>query len=153
MSRRKPSKKTGNRLQDNAAELSGPTAHEFPSRIAPGEYSAICYKTETGISFGGRCNAFLGFRIYGGINDGIELFMTCTYPSGKISPRHKIYQQWMLGAGRAPAKKEKLKLGIFKNRMYRVLVRDTERRFSNGRLMPTHMQYSVIDTIIEVETG
>ncbi|MFH1372507.1 MAG: hypothetical protein ABII79_01750 [bacterium] len=124
------------------------------SSIPPGEYEAICYKAETGKSWGGRTDAYIRFRIYGGKYDGTELFMACTWhPKSKLTPRHKYLEQWTLAKGRRPVKGEPLSLTIFKGKMYRVLVRNTQRMFSDGRLKPGYMQYSVVDSILKPPTG
>jgi len=131
-----------------------PIAEEFRIRIPPGEYDAICYKTETGRSWGGRTDIYILFRIIGGSQDGTELFMACTYhPKQKLSLRYKYYQQWMLAKGAPPKKGERLSPKVFCHKMYRVLVRDTERKHSNGQPMADCLQYSVVDSIIETQTG
>jgi len=135
-------------------ENDAPVAGQSRPRIPPGEYDAICYKTETGKSWGGRTDIYIRFRIIGGSQDGRELFMACTYHAKRrLSPRHKYYQQWALAKGRPPAKGERLSQKIFSNKMYRVSVRYTQRRHSNGKLMPNFLQYSVVDSIIETQTG
>lgn len=142
------------RGQPASAENDAPVAEQFSPRIPPGEYDAICYKTETGRSWGGRTDIYILFRIWGGRGDGTELFMVCTYNlNRKLSPRYKYYQQWTLAKGRPPGKGERLSRKVFCNKMYRVLVRDTQRRHSNGKLMPDILQYSVVDSIIETQTG
>ena len=136
------------------SELSAPQADDFPPRIEPGYYDAICYKTKIGLAFGGRRNLYFRFRIIDGKYDGLELFMTCTYPDGKLSPNFKYYKQWMLAAERRPHKKEHhLSRKIFKDRIFRVLVRDTKPKYENGKPQPDFMKYSVIDSIIKPLTG
>lgn len=129
-------------------------AEEMPTTILPGEYDAICYDVERGISWGGRENIYIKFKIYGGAFDGAELFMACTFKiKSKMSYRHKYYQQFSIANGGPPFRGQRLSPCIFKNKMYRVLVRDTVRKFPNQRMMPRFLQYSVVDTILEVLAG
>jgi len=130
-----------------------PEAEEFNVLIPGGEYDAVCFKTETALSYGGMRKIFIKFRIYSGRYDGTELFMVCNYPKGKIRRRLKYYEQWMLATGRRPAKREKLSPKVFPGRMYKVLVRDTRPKFADGKPKPGIFKYSVVDTIIEAQTG
>ncbi len=130
-----------------------PQSEEFPPRIEPGEYEAICYKIETGRSWGGRTNIYIRFRIVSGENEGIELFLTAPIPNKKYNHRHKYYKQWMLAACRPPHKKETLARKVFKNRLFLIKVRDTLRKGEDNQPLPDFMQYSVIDTIIKPLTG
>ena len=135
-------------------QYDAPIAEELPVRIPPGEYDASCYDTEKGISWGGHESIYIKFRIYCGEFDGTELFMACTYhPKSEITYRHKYYQQYSMANGGPPQKGQRLSPSIFKNKMYRVLVRDTKRKFLNGQLMPAFHQYSVVDTILETLSG
>jgi len=126
---------------------------DLPERIEPGEYTAICYRTDYGISFGGKRKLYVRFRIWEGPHAGFELSMICTTLKSNRSYRQKLYDQWSLVLGRTPGKGERFSAKIFKNRMYRVWVRDTTRKMPNGELKPHHMQYSVVDTILEPLTG
>ena len=135
-----------------SAENDAPVAEQFSPRIPPGEYDAICYKTETGRSWGGRTDIYILFRIIGGSQDGTELFMACTYHvKREMTLRFKYYQQWTLANGTPPKKGERLSRKIFLNKKYRVLVRDTKRRHSNGKPVADFLQYSVVDSIIETQ--
>lgn len=131
-----------------------PVAGTPPARIPGGEYDAVCYAVETGVSFGGQKKVFLKFRIHEGKYDGTELFMAINhYPNAELRPRHKYYQQWALAKGRMPHKGERLALNVFPKRLYRVLVRDTQRKHSHGKVMADCVQYSVVDSILEPLTG
>lgn len=128
-------------------------AEEPRPRIPPGQYDAYCLRTEFGRSFGGRRDIYILFKIHGGEFDGIELFMACTHPKGKVSSRCKYYQQWTLAAGRPPRRREPLSREAFPDRMYRILVRDTRKKHGDGSLMADCVQYSVVDSIVEPLTG
>ncbi len=131
-----------------------PVAGSPPARIPEGEYDAYCYAVETGTGHGGQKKVFLKFRIHGGPYDGTEQFMACNhYPKRELRPRHKYHREWTLAMGRMPHKGERLALKVFPKRLYRVLVRDTQRKHPHGKLMPDALQYSVVDTIIEPLTG
>jgi len=130
-----------------------PTADDFYSRIPPGEYEAICYRTKAGPGFGGRRSVYLFFRVYGGKYHGTEVFMACVYKGGKMSPRHKYYQQWVIANGRPPVKGELLARSVFKGKLFRILVRYTEKKHNGGKPMPDCVQYSVVDSILEPLTG
>jgi len=133
---------------------SAPFAQELPARIPPGEYDAVCYDTEIGRSWGNREDIYIKFRIIDGPYVGTELVLICTYHrKSEISHRHKYYKQFCLAFGSAPQRGQRLSRSIFKNKSYSVLVRDTERKFRNKRLMPSYLQYSVVDTILETLTG
>ncbi len=134
-------------------ETEEPTADDSRPRIDPGEYDAICCKTEYGRSWGGRTSLYVTFIIYGGPFDGVDLYMACPRPAGKLRNRHKLYEQWSVVLGREPQKGERFNKNIFRGKMCHVLVRDTDRKFSNGKRKPDFMQYSVVQEIIEVKTG
>ena len=140
----------------DAPEIEEPIAEEFLPRIEPGEYDAVCLKTEIGRSWGGRRDIYLRFRIYDSEYEGTELFMKCSYPKTKdkkMSYRHKYYQQWMLANGGPPAKKQRMSPKMFLNRMFKIKVVDTKRTHNDGTPLPSFAQYSVISTIIEVVAG
>jgi len=130
-----------------------PQAEDFTARIPEGRYDATCYKFETGVSFGGVRKIYIKFRIYGGDFDGVDLFMVCTYPKTKIRPRFKYYTQWILATGRHPSKRERLSPKVFLNKMYRVIVRDTDPKFPDGKSKPDIFKHSIIDSLIEVLAG
>ena len=129
------------------------TLDKLPARIQPGEYDAICYKIERGISFGGREDLYFRFRIQGLEYHGTELYMVCHHADKRPSARSKFTTQWTLAAGRRPERHEPMRLGVFKNKLFTILVRDSKRKFPNGKLMPAHLQYSMVDSIIEPQTG
>jgi hypothetical protein len=123
-------------------------------RIPPGEYDAICFKVNNGRSWGGRRDCYLRFRIYDGNYNGTELFMVCPFPPGKLSTRMKLYAQWTLAMMRQPRKGERICTKDFLNKLYRVEVRDTKRKFpDSNKVLPKFMQYSVVATILDVLAG
>jgi hypothetical protein len=142
------------RTQSKCTDSKSPiVGRELPPRIPPGEYEAVCYDVETGRSWGGRKDIYIRFRVHGSDYDGTELYLVCTYDTDRIGLRHKYFKQWALAAGRCPAKNEQLPATIFKNRLFRVRVRYTDRREQDGSRLPDFLQYSVVDSIIEPLTG
>ena len=145
MSRFEEKKQPGQADPDVVTESVRPT-------VPSAEYEAICFKTEYGISFGGRKDLYVRFRICDGEFDGTELFMAINPPK-KLTQRTKKWQQWALAIGRQPRKGERFSKGIFENKMFKILVRLTRAKFDNGQQKPDFMQYSVVDTILEAQTG
>jgi hypothetical protein len=126
---------------------------ELPVRIKPGEYEAVCYDVELGWCFGRR-SAYAHFRIISGECEGEEVTMVCSYPEAQLSYRSKIFVQCTMAMGRRPASKERVTPKVLMNKMYRILVRDTDRKFDGTNIrMPSFAQYSVVDTILETLTG
>ena len=135
-------------------ENNDPIAKALPTRIPPDKYDAICYDTELGRSWGGRWNVYIKFRIIDGPYEGTELVMICTYhPKREISHRHKYFLQFALANGGPPRKGQRMSHNIFRGIVFRVLVRDTKRKFPNNEYLPKSFQYSVVDTILEVVAG
>jgi len=128
----------------------GPIAGEPLPKIESGEYKAICTKTEIGTMKNWGRKIFIHFVIVGGKFDGAELVMACNYPKSNISPNHKFYQQWVLANGGPPSNGQRLARKIFINKQFLVLVQNTKRKHSNGKLMADCLQYSVVDSIIGV---
>lgn len=130
-----------------------PIAGKAYPRVPEGEYEAVCYDVRKGKSWGGREDIYVMFRLMSGPHDGEELFMACTFHTKtELTPRHKYYQQWSIAAGRRPGKRERMVFGVFKNRLFRISVRDVTKD-SSGKLAPDVLRYSVVDSIIESSTG
>jgi len=128
-------------------------AGEVYPRVPAGEYEAICYDVRKGRSWGGREDIYIRFRLRDGKYDGTELFMVCTFPTKrKLTPRFKYYQQWTIAVGRKPDRRERMVFGVFKKRLFRILVRDVEKN-SSGHPLPDVLKYSVVAKIIEPMTG
>lgn len=129
-------------------------AEEPLVQIPPGEYQAVCKKAVYKFCQGGDKRLFIEFVIIEGKFAGVQLFMVCPTPSGKLRIRHKLYNQWAIVLGRKPHKGERFNRKIFEKKMYKVSVRNTRKKFSGtGRIMPEYLQYSVVDEIIEVVAG
>jgi len=121
-------------------------------KIPQGNYTAVCYRADyKKTQFGKRL--FLNFRITEGEYSNMESFMTIPITKNKYRKGTKLYEQWSLAIGRFPYKGEKFNTNVFVNKLYEVKVRNTNCRFSGGKLKPDFMQYSVVGTIIEALTG
>ena len=140
-----------NHLKQHKKEI---VAEEPLVQIPPGEYQAVCKKAKYGICQGGDKRLFFEFVIIEGKFAGVQLFMVCPRPSGKLRMRHKLYNQWSIVLGRIPHKGERLNTKIFEKKMYLISVRNTRKKFSGtGKIMPEYLQYTVVDGIVEVITG
>lgn len=146
---KKVGKTTYNRENNNELIVQEP----YP-RIPPGTYEVMCHDMNVKPCQGGSKRVFLQFKIYEGKYDGTELFMCCPKPTGKLRERHKLHIQMSLALKRRPNKGERLRKKIFTGKMYRVIVRDTKRKYKEtNKVMPDFMQYSVVDSILEVIAG
>lgn len=139
---------------DTDIDSDAPIADEFPPRIDPGEYDAVCYRTEVAKCFGKEDRIFIRFRLTGGKYDGTSLFMACPFhPKGKLTHNHKFYRQWVLANGALPRRGERLSRKVFLHKMFTILVRDTRRKHSHGKPLDEILQYSVVDSILRRITG
>lgn len=128
-------------------------AEEPLVQIPPGEYQAVCNKAKYGVCQGGDKRLFIEFVIIEGKYCGAQLFMVCK-KYRKLRTRHKLYNQWALVLGRKPNDGERLNIMIFEKKAYLISVRNTDKKFSKiNRTMPDFLQYSVVDTILEVISG
>ena len=127
---------------------------EFPPRIEPGDYDAVCYEANYARCWGGRKSLYLRFRIIEHSQyEGIELFMVCNINQNKLSYRTKLFKQFKVATGRFPLKGERFNKNIFTKKLYSVSVIDTKRMDDKNKLLPTDEQYSIVITIIEPLVG
>lgn len=138
------------RLKKHKEEI---VAQEPLPIVPPGEYKAVCKKAKYGVCQGGDKRLFFEFVIIEGKYCGAQLFMVCLRYR-KLRTRHKLYNQWALVLGRKPNDGERLNRKIFEKKAYLISVRNTDKKFSKiNRTMPDFLQYSVVDTILEVIAG
>jgi hypothetical protein len=130
-----------------------PEVEDYRQRIPEGEYVAICYGVEIGHVWGNAARLFIKFRIHEGQYERTELFMVCTYDRKKCKRRSKLYDHFMLFYGRPLTKKDKPHPKMFKGKMCRVIVRDTNPKYPDGEPKPDHFKYSVVDRIVKFITG
>ncbi|PKK82040.1 MAG: hypothetical protein CVT49_15760 [candidate division Zixibacteria bacterium HGW-Zixibacteria-1] len=124
-----------------------PCAGESRPLIEPGEYAAICFKTDI-TNYRGERKLLIQFRLCGGKHDGFELFLPCPYPKGARGYRTKYYQNWAIANGAPPENGQRMVRSVFTNRKFRILVGDSERRFEDRKLMPEFLQYSIVKSIL-----
>jgi|CXWL01.1.fsa_nt_gi hypothetical protein len=102
----------------------------------------------------GRPKIFLIFKIVtAGPSFGVELFMSCTVATnGRWARSSKFLMAWMIAAGTEPPRRDRLSTRIFEGKLFRVRVRTVKRTWQNA-LLPPHLQYSIIDCLLEVVAG
>jgi len=129
------------------------TASEFPARIKPGIYEAICISVEYGRGFGKEMKCYVIFKILGTNYDGKKLFMAFVRYDSPIRWRSKQYTQWSIALGRQPYKGERFSKKVFINRLFEVKVEDSHPKNPNGSYKPDFLKYSIVSTIIRPLTG
>jgi hypothetical protein len=102
----------------------------------------------------GNPKVFLIFYITTpGPSHGMELFLSCSVaPGGRWARSSKFYMSWMLAAGNPPARRDRLSTAIFRGKMFRIRTKTVRRTWLHVAL-PTRLQYSVIDALLEVTAG
>lgn len=141
--------KDGNLIEDEDF-FENPEAEEFHAVIKSGEYTATCIGTDVQSLYRGQRKVYLRFRLTGGEYDGVELFMACNFPKGKITRNYKYYKQWMMANGGPPHKGQRPARKTFVGKKFRILVGLTDRKHENDESMPEYMQYSVVKDILEL---
>jgi hypothetical protein len=125
-------------------------ADDVRPRIEPCTYLAIGQGTDVNDNTKFGRKLYIRFAVISGKNDGVKLFMACPYSKEKPKSNKKFIEQWTL-ANQGPRKPgQKMARNIFTGKKFLVLVRNTKRKFPNGKIKPDYLQYSVVDTILEV---
>jgi hypothetical protein len=127
--------------------------NDIPPLVPKGLYEVVFVRAEEKILWG-RKKVFLHFRIMqAGDYLGQVLFMAVTFPSnGRFAVSSKYLQQWSLAAGKRPARRDRLSTKVFRNKSFLAQVRTVEKD-SAGEERSLLAQYSVIDKLIQVQTG
>jgi hypothetical protein len=123
--------------------------------IPEGIYEAVCISFDDSFCFGKCRKLFLAFKIITqGPHLGTELFMAFNMAyNGKIAAGSKYYKTWcMANNWQKPTRNAIMSPRIFKNKIFEVKVRTTQPKH-NGAAMPKDFHYSVVDSIIKVNTG
>lgn len=145
-SKRKKAKRTSREKDPNQQDL---FFGNLQPTIPPGEYTAECYDVESGTGQNGKISYYLKFRLHDVDYQGVELFMVCPKPIGKVRPRHKLYNQWVIANARKPSEGESFTMESFKDKLYQVKVRFTKKRHPGANtIMPDSIQYSVVDSLL-----
>lgn len=128
-------------------------SRSFPLVPEGEHWEAGMVRAERG-NVAGREKAFVIFRLTTpGDYFGVELFMSCTIPAhGRWARSSKFYMAWLMAAGKEPTRRDRLSTRIFAGKLFRVRVRTVKRTWQNAPL-PPHLQYSIIDCLLEVVAG
>jgi hypothetical protein len=146
-------------------DTGGPRWPDFPdlrpSRdpdplLPPGEYDAICNAFDFRPTFQGRQSLFLRFEIFGGPYDKANVYFIAAMPPRKqgrfvrgIALSSKFYRAWTVASGgRRPARRDRMSLEPFQNKMFRIRLRTVVMDHQRRPLAPVH-QYSVVDEVLE----
>ncbi len=131
-------------------------ADEQKPLIPEGEYQAECIKIDKGRSHSNAWKLFLKFKIYDWMNldDNPILFMAMNYPTRKVPTGSKYYKNWVIANhNKVPKRGDRMPVKIFKFNFFKVRVRTVKPKYPDGKLMPECFHYSVVDFLIERETG
>lgn len=129
-------------------EPTEPVAEPDRPRIPEGDYNAEVIRVRLVPTPWGREDLGLWFEILDGEFAGTILPMHIPYYGRKtVSHSTKLYEQWKLAIGRSPRKGEVFAKKVFRNGRFVVSVRGTARKFEDGSVKPSLLQYSKVDTI------
>lgn len=122
--------------------------------IPEGVYEAACTGAEILelFKFGRSRKLFLHFTVYEGTYAKTPLFLAMPAPKqgGKVGIGSKLYGSYLIAnGGRAPGRRDRLSLRIFKNKLFRVRVRTVIPRFEDGMPKPLQFHYSIVSELIE----
>jgi hypothetical protein len=123
--------------------------------IPEGVYEAVCTGYDDGFCFGKCRKLFLTFKIITqGPYLGTELFMAFNMAyTGKIAAGSKYYKTWCLANNwQKPSRNAVMSPRIFKNKSFSVKVKTVKPKY-NKTAMPTAFHYSIIEQILNVNTG
>jgi hypothetical protein len=135
-------------------DLTFPCNGYIPPAIADGEQYQVCFIRAEQTCQWGQPKVFLWFRlITPGEWLGEEFFMACNVPpKGRWGPSHKFWQTWTLASGNRPKRGDRMSIKIFRGKVFRARIRRVTKT-ANQTARPPELQYSVIDQLLEVETG
>jgi hypothetical protein len=128
---------------------------EYWPFLPDGSYQAQCIRYDEKFLMGKSRKLFLSFRIVDpGEHHGLEIFQAYNIPyDRKTKPGSKYYKTWVIVNGyRKPSRNAQMSPRLFVNKIFRVKTR-TVKPLHNGKPMPQHFWYSVVDYIIEIVAG
>ena len=123
--------------------------------IPEGVYEAVCTGYDDGFCFGKCRKLFLTFKIITpSPHMGTELFMAFNMAyTGKIAAGSKYYKTWCLANNwQKPSRNAVMSPRIFKNKSFSVKVKTVKPKYNNVA-MPKDFHYSIIEKILNVNTG
>jgi hypothetical protein len=99
----------------------------------------------------------LTLRILEGEYGETELFMFINLTDSrtgkkykKFSPKTEFYKNWVIANNdRLPPRHDRMPYSVFKNGIFEVKVRNTNRKHRDGMALPECLNYSVVDHLIK----
>ena len=140
---------------DNSAELGGElifiTTDEPPTRVPYGKYE-VSYRSHSTQKFFSSTKLYINFTICdSGEYFGAKLYRAYNLHEG-LPSGSDLYKDLVLLYGKKVAKKTRLPISLFKNKILLVTVR-TVKSNRKQKPLPEHQMYSVIDSILKVAAG
>jgi len=117
------------------------------------KYEAVCIDYDQSFVMGKFRKLFLHFKITEpGEHYGKTVFMAFNMPyNKKIKQGSKYYKTYVFANGnQRPTRNAIMSPRIFKGRVFEIKTRTVEPKFSDGKPMPRHFHYSVVDSITRV---
>lgn len=128
---------------------------DYKPLLPNGKYEVQCVDFDNKFCLGKTRKIFLNFKILDpGEYQDKRLFMAFNMPyNGRIKTGSKYYKTWVMVNGwKKPSRNARMSPLLFKGKIYTVKTR-TVKPEHNGKPMPDHHWYSVVDEIIEVNAG
>ena len=130
-------------------------AEDYKPLIPDGMYEAQCISYNSGFHLGKTRKTFLHFKILEpGEHLGKKIFMVFNMPCDKkIRMGSKYYKTYVFANGnQRPTRNSIMSPRLFKGRIFEIKTRTVEPKFPDGKPMPKHFHYSVVDSITDVHT-
>jgi len=132
-------------------------AGEDRKLIPEGKYSAQCVEAKRGMvgqrttkgTFSRTPKIILKFRLLEGQVQGEEILMYINADYKPFPAGSKFYQSWVIAKGRKPARRDRMTLEVFKDRIFTVGVKTVKPKFEDGTEKPESLWYSRVDEIYE----
>ncbi len=140
-------------IHDVADDLSFECHTDLPAAIPEGNYSVSFIRAERKFLWS-RQKVFLHFLVQElGAFNGTRLFMACNVPTkGRLALSSKYWRMWCLAAGRRPTRADRLSTSVFRNKIFRARVRTVITTYKQSD-RPAEARYSIVDELLEKETG
>ena len=155
LNRSLPSHLNGDQLlQASSGDLEFPCNGYIPPAIPDGDhYEAVFVRGEEKRLWG-QLKVFLWFRLMtAGEWLNHDFWMACNVPpKGHWTPSYKLWRAWVLAAGRRPRRAGRMSTSVFRNKVFRVRLRKVLKTAKQIARTP-EQQYSVIDELLEAQTG
>jgi hypothetical protein len=126
---------------------------DYRALVPNRKYEAVCIDYDQSFVMGKFRKLFLHFKITEpGEHYGKTVFMAFNMPySRKIRQGSKYYKTYVFANGnKRPTRNSIMSPRIFKGRIFEIKTRTCEPKFPDGKPMPKHFRYSVVDSITRV---